>query len=192
MHRHRDLPRDVIVFTDNLLGSPDVFQADVAAALVCAWILDPHVSADAPVIVALESVYGRTAHFRIQAALPPIYKYQIPRLSNGSTAPPNPSNSSNTPDWKFAMTTNNPTHPAVTPAVLEDLRALLDYTVIGEERDYEESDPEARENHILLSIRRLDASLADTAYCSDLPKNRILTGQTWRANVTDPCESISM
>ncbi|WP_043736943.1 hypothetical protein [Nocardia asiatica] len=52
---------------------------------------------------------------------------------------------------------------ALTPAVLSDLRAVLAYAQIGEERDYAECDPQARAHHILHPIRRLSAWLDGAA-----------------------------
>ncbi|MGY5311649.1 hypothetical protein [Nocardia gipuzkoensis] len=51
----------------------------------------------------------------------------------------------------------------LTPAVLADLRAVLAYAEIGEERDYDECDPQDRAHHILHPIRRLSAWLAGAA-----------------------------
>ncbi|MFF0532829.1 hypothetical protein ACFYT3_31200 [Nocardia amikacinitolerans] len=52
---------------------------------------------------------------------------------------------------------------ALTPAVLADLRAVLAYAQIGEERDYAECDPPDRAQHILHPIRRLSAWLDGAA-----------------------------
>ncbi|MGS2807762.1 MULTISPECIES: hypothetical protein [Nocardia] len=51
----------------------------------------------------------------------------------------------------------------LTPAVLSDLRAVLAYAEIGEDRDYAECDPHARTHHILHPIRRLSAWLDGAA-----------------------------
>ncbi|WP_216917431.1 hypothetical protein [Nocardia noduli] len=52
---------------------------------------------------------------------------------------------------------------ALTPAVLSDLRAVLAYAEIGEERDYAECDMQARAHHILHPIRRLSVWLEGAA-----------------------------
>ncbi|WP_040713633.1 MULTISPECIES: hypothetical protein [Nocardia] len=55
------------------------------------------------------------------------------------------------------------TYLALTPAVLSDLRSVLAYAEIGEDRDYEECDALARAHHILHPIRRLNAWLDGAA-----------------------------
>ncbi|MGN2638806.1 hypothetical protein ACTD5D_22085 [Nocardia takedensis] len=48
---------------------------------------------------------------------------------------------------------------ALTPALLADLRSVLAYAEVGEERDYEDCDHHARAHHILHPIRGLTAWL---------------------------------
>ncbi|MGW4366998.1 hypothetical protein ACWEKT_15255 [Nocardia takedensis] len=51
------------------------------------------------------------------------------------------------------------TELTLNPALLADLRSVLDYAEIGEQRDYDDCDPHARAHHILHPIRRLNGWL---------------------------------
>ncbi|MET7772035.1 hypothetical protein [Nocardia sp. NPDC005366] len=67
---------------------------------------------------------------------------------------------------------------ALTPAVLSDLRAVLAYAEIGEERDYEECEPQARAHHILHPIRRLTRWLDGTTTAAQMSFAYIQQGGT--------------